>query len=256
MVERRRKSEPHAKPSKARRLCSTSRKVINQTRARAQQDGEDVALAEHAAMIRRLGKRVVEDIIEIGRRLHLAKELVGHGNWGAWLEHEFGWSDATALNFMHVWQLSVDFKSQKFRDLKIAPSALYLLANRSTPEKVKNETIKRAEAGEAITVKTVKDALESETEQTMASPTNDWREELRRSFREALKVANDAIRIGQQAHADISPELRQQMREALEPLRGQLPEVQKGGQALLDYFDMIENILTDGEALVPAEAAE
>ena len=46
------------------------------------------------------------------------------------------------------------------------------------------------------------------------------------------------------------------MREALEPLRGQLPEVQKGGEALLDYFVLIENILTDGEALVPAEAAE
>ena len=85
MIPRRRKSEP-TKPSKARRLCSTSRKVIKEARARAQQASEDPALAEHAAMIRRLGKRVVEDIIDIGRRLTLAKELVGHGNWA------LGWS--------------------------------------------------------------------------------------------------------------------------------------------------------------------
>ena len=257
MIERRRKSEPRVKPSKARPLCSTSRKVIKQARARAQQAGEDPALAEHAAMIRKLGKRVVDDIIEIGRRLQKAKDLVGHGGWAAWLEREFDWSQDTASNFINVYMLSQqDPKFRTVRNLNLPLNALYLIARKSTPETVKNEIIERAKAGEAVTAKTVKDALESETEQTMASPTNDWRDDLRRGFREALKVANDAIRIGQQAHADISPELRLQMREALEPLRGQLPEVRKGGEALLDYFVLIENILTEGEPLVPAEAAE
>lgn len=253
MIPRRRKSEP-TKPSKARRLCSTSRKVIKKAQDHAVLAGEDPKLAEHAAMIHRLGKRAIQDIVEIGRRLHLAKGLVGHGNWGAWLEREFGWTDDTALNFMRVWELSEDFKSRNFRDLTIAPSALYLLAKKSTPEAVRAEVIERAESGEPITFKDVKAATESKS--TEANPTNDWREDHRRWFREALKVANDAIRIGQQAQADISPELRLQMREALEPLRGQLPELKKGGQALLDYFTLIENILTEGEPLVLAEAAE
>ena len=51
-------------------------------------------LAEHAKEIRKLGKRAIEDIIEIGRRLTEAKKLVGYGHWGNWLEKEFGWSPA------------------------------------------------------------------------------------------------------------------------------------------------------------------
>jgi hypothetical protein len=41
----------------------------------------DPTLAEHAAEIRGLGKRVVGDVIEIGRRLTECKRICGHGNW-------------------------------------------------------------------------------------------------------------------------------------------------------------------------------
>ena len=51
------------------RICSTTRKVINEARERAAQTGEDPDVAEHAAVIRRLSKRAITDIIEIGRRL-------------------------------------------------------------------------------------------------------------------------------------------------------------------------------------------
>ena len=51
-----------------------------------------IALAEHAAVIRALGKRVVGDIIEIGRRLTEAKRLAGHGGWLPWLD----WRDAAS----------------------------------------------------------------------------------------------------------------------------------------------------------------
>jgi Protein of unknown function (DUF3102) len=254
-------------------LCLTSREVIKKAREQAAQEGKegkDVDLAAHAALIRRLGKRVITDIIEIGRRLKLAKDIVGHGGWKAWLEKEFGWSADTALNFMRVYELSEDFESRNFRDLRIAPSALYLLAKPSTPEEVRTEIIERAKAGEKITHKDVKETLAPDevavevglqpakatsTEVATTNPTNDWREDIRRGFRKVLKVADDAIYIiGQQAQADVSSELRRQIREALEPLRSELPEIKNGGQALLDYFGFIENILADGEPL--AEAAE
>ena len=125
-----------------------------------------------------------------------------------------------------------------------------MLAKKSTPEAVRAEVIERAESGEPITFKDVRPRPRASRRKRTH---NDWRD--RRWFREALKVANDAIRIGQRAQS-ISRELRLQMREALEPLRGQLAEVKKGGQALLDYFGLIENILTEGEPLVLAEAAE
>ena len=49
-----------------------------------------IALAEHVTAIRQLGKRVVADVAEIGRRLFECKRICGHGNWLPWLEREFG----------------------------------------------------------------------------------------------------------------------------------------------------------------------
>jgi len=165
-----RKIKPPTKPSKSSRcpwtLCSISREVIKKAREQADNEGKNPKLAEHAAMIRRLGeraldyrKKAIEDIIHIGWRLREAKKLVEHGDWAGWLEKEFGWSADTALNFMRVYDLS---ESRNFRDLNIAPSALYLLAAPSTPPAVKDEIIERAEAGEKITVKTTKELLKKD----------------------------------------------------------------------------------------------
>ena len=63
----------------------------------------DVALAEHAAVIRALGKRVVGDVIEIGRRLADCRDHTGHGGFLPWLKREFpDWSERTAYNFIQV----------------------------------------------------------------------------------------------------------------------------------------------------------
>ena len=58
------------------------------------------ALAENAEEIRKIGKRVGGDVIEIGRRLTEMKKVCGHGNWLPWLRREFGWTDRHALNYM------------------------------------------------------------------------------------------------------------------------------------------------------------
>jgi DUF3102 family protein len=73
-------------------------------------------LAKHAAAIRRLGKRVVADVIEIGRRLTEAKPIAGHGNWLAWLEREFKWTEMTATRFINVYEMS---KSNNLLDLEL-----------------------------------------------------------------------------------------------------------------------------------------
>jgi hypothetical protein len=117
----------------------------------------DPALAEHAAAIRALGKRVIDDVIEIGRRLADCKERVGHGGWRLWLKHEFGWTDDTALNFMRVYEMS---KSRNFRNLNIGVSSLYLLAAPSTPGEARATVMERAETGEAVPVKEVKRVLQ------------------------------------------------------------------------------------------------
>jgi Protein of unknown function (DUF3102) len=149
---------------KARSLCGRLRGVARAAAERAAQEGQDPALAKHAAVIRELSKRVMKDIIEIGRRLTEAKELVGHGNWAGWLKTEFDWSAGTALNFMHVFTFAEDYKSKKFTDLNIAdlniaPSAMYALARPSMPDEVRDDMMERAGAGEAITNTKVKEAL-------------------------------------------------------------------------------------------------
>ena len=117
----------------------------------------DVVLAQHAEVIRALGKRVVHDVIEIGRRLTDAKARCGHGNWLPWLEREFGWSDSTALRYMQAHQFATD-KSVTVTDLSL--KSLYLLAAPSTPEAARDEVIERSEAGEHLTPAQIKETID------------------------------------------------------------------------------------------------
>src|SRR5262245_43900968 len=108
-------------------ICAMTRQVAKAARGQAL-PGEDPDLAEHAAVIRRLSLRFLRDTIEIGRRLCLAKEKVGHGNlkdnvgedgWGKWLQREFAWSQDTASNFTNLYQL---FEDGKFRTVRNLPN--------------------------------------------------------------------------------------------------------------------------------------
>jgi hypothetical protein len=82
--------------------------------------------------------------IEIGCRLAACKAELGHGNWLPWLDREFGWSDRTALNFMRVYEMVT--KSEKFSDLSLPVSSLYLLAAPSTPEEARQAVIESSSA--------------------------------------------------------------------------------------------------------------
>jgi hypothetical protein len=142
------------------------------------------ALAEHAQAIRTLGKRVVEDIVEIGRHLSEARKLFGArgDGWEDWLHSEFGWSGATALNFIRVYDLSkmyplMDAKQQhrsakSFGRLPIPISALYLLANPSTPPAVRTELLTRAESGERLSHQEVAVAI-NQAKATIAAETQE-----------------------------------------------------------------------------------
>jgi Protein of unknown function (DUF3102) len=114
------------------------------------------ALAEHVAAIRQRGKRMISDAIEIGRRLKLCKEIVGHGRWLPWLDEQFGWTDRTALNFMRVHTLAA--KSEKFsdlalHDLAVPLSSMYALAAPQTPSEAVAEILERARKGRVTIVK-------------------------------------------------------------------------------------------------------
>jgi hypothetical protein len=120
---------------------------------------EPPALAEHAAEIRRLGKRVIQDVIEIGRLLTVCKEIVGHGGWLEWLEREFRWSPATATNVMRVYETFAASKFKNFANLDLSVSMFYLLAAPSTPEDARDQVLDRAAAGEKLSTANVKKVI-------------------------------------------------------------------------------------------------
>jgi Protein of unknown function (DUF3102) len=118
------------------------------------------ALTEHATAIRQLGKRVIADVIEIGRRLAECRRILKEDSgWRAWLEDELKWSPQTAGRFIQVYELSQECSNVEHLDLPV--SALYLLAAPSTPEEARNEVIERAQAGEPVSVAETKRIVET-----------------------------------------------------------------------------------------------
>jgi hypothetical protein len=140
----------------------------------------DPGLVEHAASIRRLGKRVVADVVEIGSRLAECKRICGHGNWLPWLEREFAWTEQTALNFMRVAELN---KSKTVLDLDLSVKALYLLAAPSTPAEARDEIIERAQAGEPVSVADIKQTIDTAKGSQQPAKKRGWSRDRYKRFR-------------------------------------------------------------------------
>ena len=93
------------------------------------------------------------DLIGIGTDLIKVKSRLGHGRFGAWLDAEFGWSQKTARNYMTAAEAFAT-KSEIVADL--APTTLYALAASSTPAAVRDDVVRRCEAGERVANRSVK----------------------------------------------------------------------------------------------------
>lgn len=117
-----------------------------------------LVVQQRTSEIKTLMRKSANDIIEIGLKVEEVKARLGHGRFGAWIEQEFGWSEQSVRNFMAV---AEHFKSPKFGDLNIAPSALYSLAAPSVPQPARDEAMARAEKGETITYTKAKEIVAS-----------------------------------------------------------------------------------------------
>lgn len=127
-------------------------------------------------------KKTAENIILIGKNLQAVKDRLPHGMFLPWLKSEFGLSQKTANNFVHVAE-RFEGKLVKFTNLSV--SALYALAAPDTPQDAIDEALQRAERGEKITHALAKQIIEAQ---------------------EALKKAQEA-----EAKARAELEVRQQL---------------------------------------------
>lgn len=74
--------------------------------------------AEIVAISNQAAQMAYMSMIEIGKRLVEAKELVPHGEWGSWLKNEVHFSQRTANNFMQIYERSLNSaNSQTFANL-------------------------------------------------------------------------------------------------------------------------------------------
>ena len=87
---------------------------------------------------------------------HFQNEIALHGKFNEWLKAEIDCGEWTARKFMKI---SRKFKSVNLTDLEIAPSALYLLVSKKTPDSVVDEISNRARQKERITHATAKAIL-------------------------------------------------------------------------------------------------
>jgi hypothetical protein len=118
--------------------------------------------------VRRTG---VEGVMKIGAELVAARDRLanhGDGTFGKWCKERCGVTRFTAARVMHAWE---QFKDCSTVQQSFDASALYLLSSESCPEEVVTEAMERAEAGEHITQKAVREMIKA------ASPNSDEEDE-------------------------------------------------------------------------------
>lgn len=114
-------------------------------------------------------RRSAQDIWEIGQKLADVRSQLGHGPFYVWLRAEFNWSPRTAYNFISVYETFG--KRANLAQLDVATSALYLLAAPSTPQKVREEYLQRAEEGEKVRHKDIQKTIQKEKSQSAPTST-------------------------------------------------------------------------------------
>jgi Protein of unknown function (DUF3102) len=99
------------------------------------------------AKIKASQKRLLAEVITIGLDLKRAKELLGHGHFGKWLQCEFRLSERTAQNYMNV---AEHFGPQIRNVADLRLGAVFAVAKKSTPKPVREELMQRLERGETF----------------------------------------------------------------------------------------------------------
>jgi Protein of unknown function (DUF3102) len=111
-------------------------------------DAKTAKLAKQTAeKIRDRERLLVTSIIETGSDLIRVKELLDHGQFGAWLRAEFAWAERTAQRYMRAAE-HFSTKSDTVSDLP--PSIVHQLAAPSTPAAVRDEIVSRLHGGERL----------------------------------------------------------------------------------------------------------
>ena len=187
-------------------------------------------------------------VIEIGRRLCEAKDLVKHGEWGKWIETNFEFSQQSANRFMQLFQEYGEISnSSPVRNLSYS-KALQLLALPSDEreefaQEVKADEISRSELEDLIKERNAAREREQELEQKLASA------EIAKASAESKAKEADELRVkAEQLEADLK-----KRKETESKLKKKLKEAQENPQLSEEMFAKLNE---DAEAKVRAGQEE
>ena len=177
-----------------------------------------------AAEIRTFTAGMLNNIIEIGRRMVEAKEMLPYGQFGTWIRENTGYSDSTAENFMRLYMeygdmqgslFGADVKSQTFGKLTYS-KALALLAVPAG----EREAFIRDTGAEDMSVRELRNAI--------------------RERDEARKTAED-----ERARADAAEESRVKMESDMAALKKIHAGSLRDAQSALDEADHLRRELME-----------
>jgi hypothetical protein len=116
-------------------------------------------LDEHADVIRDLGRRSLDNMLEIGRRLKRCREILKTQRaYMAWIRAEFGWSHQHCDRAITLFENRGKFNKMLKMGVSISGLALLTKASEAAFKRVQ----RRVEAGERMRVRDVRDEVRAE----------------------------------------------------------------------------------------------
>ena len=100
-----------------------------------------------ASQIKTVFRRTLENIIEIGKLLHVVREHLPHGSWRSWLEVEIGMSTSSAANYLNAYGHADEFRAVE----NWSAGAAFLLVGSNVPENAIESANQLAESGQKVT---------------------------------------------------------------------------------------------------------
>lgn len=98
-----------------------------------------------ASRVQAACSKAMTTLLDIGKELLVVKERLDHGQFGAWLTAEFGWSIRSAQNYM----LAAECFGDKYETVALLqPATVYALAAPSMPDKVRDQVVAGLSSGE------------------------------------------------------------------------------------------------------------
>ena len=212
-------------------------------------------------------KIMMQAAVEIGRRLVEAKGAVGHGSWGAWLEHNVDYSERTAQNLIRIFQeygqgqqsLFGDENPQAFADLTYTQAVALLgiknpderaefvethdvanMTSRELADAIKERDEARAALSEA------KEQLEcSKADVALEQQLNKDLEKEKKELEDYIKTLKDELEYqvkpaevpGQDEEIERYEKKIKAAEEKLEALETKLKEAEQGRDALREAWD-------------------